>query len=62
MAEQGDAATLSEHRRNWLATAAAPGRTPLRIAATCQAFETMFTVVQWSALAWIAQGVLVRRA
>jgi ATP-binding cassette subfamily C protein CydD len=62
MAEQGDAATLSEHRRTWLATAAAPGRTPLRIAATCQALETMFTVVQWSALAWIAQGVLVRRA
>jgi ATP-binding cassette subfamily C protein CydD len=60
-AEQGGA-DLSETPRRWLRAAAAPGRTSLRLAALCQVMETMFTVVQWAALAWIAQGVLGRRA
>jgi ATP-binding cassette subfamily C protein CydD len=46
----------------WLKSAAAPGRTFLRLAATCQALETVFTVVQWAALAWLAQGALALRA
>jgi hypothetical protein len=61
-AEQGDTATLSEEARSWLEAAAAPGRTSLRLAGTCQALETVFTVVQWAALAWVAQGVRGRRA
>jgi ATP-binding cassette, subfamily C, bacterial CydD len=58
--EQG-VAHLSEGPRRWLRAAAAPGRTALRLAALCQVMETVFTVVQWAALAWIAQGVLGRR-
>src|SRR5689334_22567578 len=54
--------SLSEEPRSWLLAAAAPGRTELRLAATCQALETVFTVVQWAALAWVAQGVFGRRA
>lgn len=42
----------------WLKAAAAPGRGRLRLAAGCQVLETVFTVVQWAALAWIAQDVL----
>jgi len=61
-AEQGDAATLSEEAHGWLSAAAAPGRSSLRLAGTCQALETVFTVIQWAALAWVAQGVLARRA
>jgi ATP-binding cassette subfamily C protein CydD len=60
-AEQGHAGTLSEEACGWLEAAAAPGRTSLRLAGTCQALETVFTVVQWAALAWVAQGVLGRR-
>src|SRR4051812_28322156 len=60
-AEQRDAGVSGEPHR-WLQAAAAPGRTALRLAATCQALETVFTVVQWAALAWVAQGVLGHRA
>jgi ATP-binding cassette subfamily C protein CydD len=62
MAEQGATAKLSEDSRSWLEAAAAPGRNSLRFAALCQVLETVFTVVQWAALAWTAQGVLGRRA
>jgi ATP-binding cassette subfamily C protein CydD len=48
--------------RGWLESAATPGRTFLRLAAGCQALETVFTVVRWAALAWVAQDVLARRA
>lgn len=61
-AEQGPTATLPEGARGWLEAAAAPGRTWLRLAATCQALETVFTIVQWAALARVAQAVLARRA
>jgi ATP-binding cassette subfamily C protein CydD len=61
-AEQGPTATLPEGARGWLDAVAAPGRTWLRLAATCQALETVFTVVQWAALARVAQSVLARRA
>jgi ATP-binding cassette subfamily C protein CydD len=60
-AEQSGSASLSGQPRGWLASAAAPGRTLLRLAATCQALETVFTVVQWAALAWAAQDVFARR-
>jgi ATP-binding cassette, subfamily C, bacterial CydD len=60
-AEQGDA-SLSEQPRRWLRSVATPGRTSLRLAAACQVLETLFTVIQWAALAWVAQGVLGRRA
>jgi ATP-binding cassette, subfamily C, bacterial CydD len=60
-AERGDPAGLSQRARGWLNAAAAPGRTWLRLAAACQALETVFTVVQWAALAWVAQAVLGRR-
>jgi ATP-binding cassette subfamily C protein CydD len=42
--------------------AAEPGRAWLRLAATCQTLGTVFTVVQWAALAWVAQGLLAGRA
>jgi ATP-binding cassette, subfamily C, bacterial CydD len=58
-AEQGDPG-LSGAARGWL-EAAAPGCAALRLAAACQALETVFTVVQWAALAWVAQGLLGRR-
>ncbi len=62
-AERGDAAgSPSEEARRWLKAAAAPGRGSLRLAATSQALETLFTVAQWAALAWIAQRVLDGRA
>jgi ATP-binding cassette subfamily C protein CydD len=60
-AEQGSTSP-SEQPRRWLQSAAAPGRISLRLAAACQVLETVLTVVQWAALAWIAQGVLGRRA
>jgi ATP-binding cassette subfamily C protein CydD len=60
-AEPGDA-SLSGAARGWLEAAAAPGRTALRLAATGQVLETVFTIVQWAALAWVAEGVLDRRA
>jgi ATP-binding cassette subfamily C protein CydD len=44
----------------WLTAAAAPGRGRLRLAAGCQVLETMFTVTQWAALAWVARDVLGR--
>jgi ATP-binding cassette, subfamily C, bacterial CydD len=59
----GTAASLPEHdAQRWLKTAADPGRGRLRKAATCQALETVFTVVQWTGLAWVAQDVLAHRA
>src|SRR3954452_4354579 len=64
-AEPGHAAPLatrSDGVRRWLDGAAAPGRTTLRLAGGCQVLETVFTIVQWAALAWVAQNVLVRRA
>src|SRR2546421_994521 len=60
--EQGGTAMLSAAARGWLEDAAGPGRTALRLAAMCQALETVCTVVQWAALAWVAQGVLSGRA
>src|SRR5207244_1128566 len=48
--------------RGSLIGAAAPGRSTLRLAGTCQVLETVFTVVQWAALAWVAHGVLAHRA
>jgi len=48
----------TEQPRRWLRAVGAPGNASLRLAAACQALETVFTVVQWAALAWIAQGVL----
>jgi ATP-binding cassette subfamily C protein CydD len=50
----------TEPPRRWLRAAAEPGRAALRLAAASQALETVFTVVQWAALAWVAQGVLDR--
>jgi len=41
----------SEQARSWLNAAAAPGRSWLRLAATCQTLEAAFTIVQWAALA-----------
>jgi ATP-binding cassette subfamily C protein CydD len=59
----GTAASLPENdAQRWLKTAADPGRGRLRKAATCQALETVFTVVQWTGLAWVAQDVLASRA
>src|SRR5260370_4221339 len=58
----GTAASLPDDARSWLKAAAGPGRGRLRRAATCQALETAFMVVQWAGLAWAAQDVLTRRA
>ena len=55
-ADQGGTASRSGQARGWLKSAAAPGRTFLWLAAGCQALETVFTVVQWAALAWAAMG------
>ncbi|MDQ1655019.1 MAG: ATP-binding cassette, subfamily bacterial CydD [Cryptosporangiaceae bacterium] len=60
--KQREAANLPGTPRGWLDAAAAPGRISLRLAATFQVLETVFTIVQWAALAWIAQNVLGRRA
>jgi ATP-binding cassette subfamily C protein CydD len=54
--------TTDREARGWLTAAATPGRGCLRLAAICQVLETVFTVVQWAALAWIAQAVLDHRA
>ena len=61
-ADQGGTASRSGQACGWLKSAAAPGRTFLWLAAGCQALETVFTVVQWAALAWAAQDVFARRA
>ena len=58
----GAASELPQDARGWLKAAALPGRGGLRRAAACQALETVFTVVQWTGLAWVAQDVLTRRA
>ncbi|GAA4710974.1 ATP-binding cassette domain-containing protein [Phytohabitans rumicis] len=42
----------------WLTGAAEPGLRRLRLAAGCQLLETIFTVVQWTGLAWVARDVL----
>jgi ATP-binding cassette subfamily C protein CydD len=47
--------------RSWLEAAAGPGRSRLRLAGLCQTLETVFSIVQWAALAWVAQDVLVHR-
>src|SRR5438067_13056495 len=52
----------AEPVRSWLNAAAGPGRTWLQLAATCQTLETVFTIVQWAALAWVAQELLAGRA
>ena len=52
---------MTEQARTWLTAAAAPGRAFLRLAAACQVLETVFAIVQWTGLAWIAQGALSRR-
>ena len=62
MSEEGAAAVPPGPAGAWLRDAAAPGRTALRLAATCQALETAFGLVLWGALGWIAQGVLTRGA
>jgi ATP-binding cassette, subfamily C, bacterial CydD len=61
-ADHGETASLPEEARSWLQAVAAPGRGCLRLAAMCQALETVFTVVQWAALARVAQGMFARRA
>jgi ATP-binding cassette subfamily C protein CydD len=43
----------------WLRRAADPGRGVLRAAAACQVLETVFTIVSWTALARLAEGLLV---
>jgi ATP-binding cassette, subfamily C, bacterial CydD len=62
LATAGLPEAAAEEARDWLKAAAAPGRTWLRLAAAWQALETVFTVVQWAALARVAQGVLARGA
>jgi ATP-binding cassette subfamily C protein CydD len=57
-AEPGVPADPSEDTRRWLSAAAAPGRIQLGLAAACQVLETVFTVLGWVALAWVAQAVL----
>src|SRR5438874_4425527 len=52
----------AEPVRSWLNAASAPGRTCLQLAATCQTLETVFTILQWAALAWVAQELLAGRA
>ncbi|MFI8890415.1 ATP-binding cassette domain-containing protein [Streptomyces paradoxus] len=47
--------------RDWLAAAAVPGHRPLRLAAACQVLETVFTIAQWTALAWIVSAALRHR-
>jgi ATP-binding cassette subfamily C protein CydD len=53
---------LASAARDWLDAAAAPGRGSLRIAAACQVLETVFAVVRWVALAWLAEPMLTRGA
>jgi ATP-binding cassette, subfamily C, bacterial CydD len=53
---------MTEQARIWLTAAAAPGRAFLRLAATFQVLETVFAIIQWTGLAWIAQGALSRNA
>jgi ATP-binding cassette subfamily C protein CydD len=53
---------LASAARDWLAAAAAPGRGSARIAGACQVLETVFAVVQWAALAWLAEPMLTRGA
>jgi ATP-binding cassette subfamily C protein CydD len=51
---------LASAARDWLDAAAAPGRGSARIAGACQVLETVFAVVQWTALAWLAGDTLTR--
>jgi ATP-binding cassette subfamily C protein CydD len=62
MAEQVDLAESADGAPRWLGAAAAPGRNSLRLAALSQVLETVFIVVQWAGLAWIAEGMLRRQA
>ena len=48
---------MTSDAREWLDSAAAPGRRWLLLAAGAQASETSFTVVQWTGLAWVARDV-----
>jgi ATP-binding cassette subfamily C protein CydD len=59
--ERPGAVIPPEQARDWLAAAALPGRRRLRTAAVCQVLGTVFTVVQWTALAWIASRALDHR-
>jgi ATP-binding cassette subfamily C protein CydD len=52
---------MTTTERRWLAAVASSGRPVLRLAATAQCLETVFTVVQWAGLAWVARDVLTRR-
>jgi ATP-binding cassette subfamily C protein CydD len=61
MTERPGTATPGQDPRAWLAAAAVPGHRPLRLAAACQVLETVFTVAQWTALAWIAADALNHR-
>jgi ATP-binding cassette subfamily C protein CydD len=49
--------TMTSDAREWLNSAAGPGRQWLLLAAGSQALETAFIVVQWTGLAWIARDV-----
>src|SRR5438132_3238398 len=60
--ERGIPQDPSEPARNWLNAAAAPGRKWLCLAAAGQMLETVFTVIQWAVLAWVAQEVLAGAA
>lgn len=44
--------------RSWLNAAATPGRECLRLAAACQTLVTIFSIIEWAGLAWVAQIVL----
>lgn len=61
MTERPGTATPGQDSRAWLAAAAVPGHRPLWLAAACQVLETVFTVAQWTALAWIAADALNHR-
>lgn len=48
--------------RSWLRAAGVPGRASLRTAAACRLLGTVFAIMQWAGLAWVAQSVLAHRA
>jgi ATP-binding cassette subfamily C protein CydD len=57
-ASQTRKSSEAEETRRWLKAAAVSGRGQLRAAAACRVLETVFAIVQWVGLAWVAQGVL----
>jgi len=52
--------TTTSAEQGWLAAAAEPGRTPLRVSAFAGSLQTLFTCVQWAGLALIAQASLTQ--